>query len=50
MVAKIEGFRLKNFGVLSRVTFGRLCNQRHVKPLTPMTAVIGKNGAGKVHY
>ena len=46
-MAKIEGFRLKNFGVLSRVTFGRLWNQRHVKPLTPMTAVIGKNGAGK---
>ena len=46
-MAKIEGFRVKNFGVLRGVTFGRLWNQRQVKPLTPMTAVIGKNGVGK---
>ena len=46
-MAKIEGFRVKNFGVLRDVTFGRLWNQRQAKPLTPMTAVIGKNGVGK---
>ena len=46
-MAKIEGFRVKNFGVLREVTFGRLWNKRQAKPLTPMTAVIGKNGVGK---
>ena len=46
-MAKIEGFRVKNFGVLKDVTLGRLWNQQQAKPLTPMTAVIGKNGAGK---
>jgi len=46
-VAKIEGFRVKNFRSLKAVTLGRLWNQRDAEPLTPMTAVIGKNGAGK---
>ena len=46
-MAKIEGFRIKNFGVLKDVTLGRLWNQQQAKPLTPMTAVIGKNGVGK---
>ena len=46
-MAKIEGFRVKNFGVLKDVTLGRLWNQQQAKPLTPMTAVIGKNGVGK---
>ena len=46
-MAKIEGFRIKNFGVLNDVTLGRLWNQQQEKPLTPMTAVIGKNGVGK---
>ena len=46
-MAKIEGFRVKNFKVLKDVTLGRLWNQRQNKPLTPMTAVIGKNGVGK---
>ncbi|MCR9233754.1 MAG: AAA family ATPase [bacterium] len=46
-MAKIEGFRIKNFRALKDITLGRLWNQQNEKPLTPMTAVIGKNGAGK---
>ncbi len=46
-MAKIEGIRIKNFKVLKDVTLGRLWNQQKIKPLSPMTAVIGKNGVGK---
>ena len=46
-MARIEGFRVKNFKVLKDVTLGRLWNQRGRAPLTPMAAVIGKNGVGK---
>jgi predicted ATPase len=46
-MAKIEGFRIKNFRALKDVTLGRLWNQQQADPLTPMTAVIGKNGVGK---
>ncbi len=46
-MAKIEGFRIKNFRSLKDVTLGRLWNQRKAEPLAPMTAVIGKNGVGK---
>ena len=46
-MARIEGFRVKNFKVLKDVTLGRLWNQRHRTPITPMSAVIGKNGVGK---
>ncbi len=46
-MAKIEGFRVKNFKVLKDVTLGRLWNQQQKQSLTPMTAVIGKNGVGK---
>lgn len=46
-MAKIEGFRIKNFRTLKDVTLGRLWNQQRSEPLTPMTAVIGKNGVGK---
>lgn len=46
-MAKIEGLRIKNFKVLRDVTLGRLWNQQKAVPLTPMTAVIGKNGVGK---
>lgn len=46
-MAKIEGFRIKNFRSLKDVTLGRLWNQQQSEPLTPMTAVIGKNGVGK---
>jgi predicted ATPase len=46
-MAKIEGFRVKNFRTLKDVALGRLWNKQHAEPLTPMTAVIGKNGVGK---
>lgn len=46
-MAKIKGFRIKNFRVLKDVTLGRLWNQQETAPLTPLTAVIGKNGVGK---
>ena len=44
---RIEGFRVKNFKVLRDVTLGSLWNQQGNQPLTPMTAVIGRNGVGK---
>ena len=46
-MAKIKGFRVKNFRALKDVTLGRLWDQQKEEPLTPMTAVIGKNGVGK---
>jgi len=46
-VAKIEGFRVKNYRALQDVTLGKLWNLQKAKPLTPMTTVIGKNGVGK---
>ena len=46
-MAKIEGFRVKNFKSLKDVTLGRLWPQHKNEPLTPMTTVIGKNGVGK---
>ena len=46
-MAKIEGFRVKNFKVLRDVALGRLSDQQENQPLTAMTAVIGKNGVGK---
>jgi len=46
-MARIEGFRIRNFGTLRDVTLGRLWNEEGTGALTPMTAVIGKNGTGK---
>ncbi|MDR0455521.1 MAG: AAA family ATPase [Treponema sp.] len=46
-MAKIEGFRIRNFRTLRDITLGRLWNARSSGELTPMTAVIGKNGSGK---
>ncbi|MBW4692797.1 MAG: AAA family ATPase [Lyngbya sp. HA4199-MV5] len=46
-MSKIEGFRIKNYRALRDVTLGKLWNTRDANPLTPMTAVIGKNGVGK---
>lgn len=46
-MAKIEGFRVRNFGALKEVELGKLWNKQHSQPLTPFTAVIGKNGVGK---
>ena len=56
-MARIEGFRVMNFGVLKDIQLGKLrqkpsvdplvAQKPSVDPLTPLTAVIGKNGAGK---
>lgn len=46
-MAKIEGFRIRNFRALRDVTLGRLWNDKGTGELTPITAVIGKNGSGK---
>ncbi len=46
-MAKIEGFRVKNFKSLKDVTLGQFWPGVMEEPLTPMTAVIGKNGVGK---
>jgi predicted ATPase len=46
-MAKIEGIRIRNFRALRDVTLGKLWNLQKANPLTPMTAVIGKNGVGK---
>lgn len=45
-MAQINGFRVKNYKALKDVTVGKLWNNNS-EPLTPLTAVIGKNGAGK---
>ena len=46
-MARIEGFNIKNYGVLRNITLGKLWNTQGNRPLTPMTVVIGKNGTGK---
>ena len=46
-MATLEGFRVRNFGVLKDVTLGCLWNRRKKEALTPMTAVIGKNRVSK---
>ena len=45
-MAILEGFRVRNYGVLKDVTLGRLWNYGN-DPLTPITTVIGQNGVGK---
>ena len=44
---KVEGFRVKNYRALKDVTLGRLWHTPQAKPLTPLVAVIGRNGVGK---
>ena len=46
-MAKIEGFRVRNFKVLKDVALGKTWSPQNRHPLTSMTAVIGKNGVGK---
>ena len=46
-MAIIEGFRVQNYKILQDITLGKLWNQSEATPLTPLTAVIGKNGVGK---
>ncbi len=44
---QIEGFRIQNYRALKDVTLGKTSAQQQREPLTPFTAVIGKNGTGK---
>ena len=46
-MAIIQGFRVQNYRALRDITLGKLWNLQTTEPLTPMTAVIGKNGVGK---
>lgn len=46
-MALIEGFRVRNYRVLKDITIGKLWDQQATPPLTPLVAVIGKNGVGK---
>ncbi len=49
-MTKIEGFRIQNYRVLKDIAMGRIGTDENLisaKPLTPLTAVIGKNGSGK---
>jgi predicted ATPase len=46
-MAGIEGFKIKNYRTLRDTTLGKLWNTQNRASLTPMTAVIGKNGVGK---
>ncbi len=46
----ILGFRVTNYRSLREITFGKLWNDKEwgkIAELTPLTAVIGKNGVGK---
>lgn len=46
-MAMIQGIRIRNFKSLKDITLGNLCDDNSTAPLTPITAVIGKNGVGK---
>jgi AAA15 family ATPase/GTPase len=46
-MARIEGLRIKNYRALKDITLGKLWNTQNRDSLTPMTAVISKNGVGK---
>ncbi len=46
-MAMIEGIRIQNFRVLKDIKLGKLWSEQQEQALTPMTVVIGKNGAGK---
>ena len=46
-MAKIEGIWIFNYRVLKDVMLGKVWDTPQADPLTPMTAVIGRNGVGK---
>lgn len=46
-MAKIDGIRIRNFRSLKDITLGKLWDMQTANPLTPLTAVIGRNGVGK---
>ena len=46
-MARIEGVSISNYRVLKSIILGRVLYEVPLKPLTSLTAVIGKNGVGK---
>jgi predicted ATPase len=46
-MAIIEGFRVWNYRALKDISLGKTWNQQDRDALTPLVAVIGKNGVGK---
>ena len=49
-MVRIEGFRVQNYRALKDIKLGKLASDWssiELRPLTPLTVVIGKNGAGK---
>jgi len=46
-MALIEGLRIKNYKALKDVGLGRTIANKTMKPLEPLTIVIGRNGTGK---
>lgn len=46
-MAQIEGIWIRNYRVLKDIVLGNLWHRQPIQPLTPITAVIGKNGVGK---
>ena len=44
---QLEGLRIKNFKALKNISIGKLWDRQFDEPMTPLTVVIGKNGAGK---
>ena len=46
-MAQIEGIWITNYRVLKDIVLGNLWHPQPIQPLTPITAVIGKNGVGK---
>lgn len=46
-MARIEGIKITNYRVLKDITLGKIWSTQNETPLTPLIAVIGKNGVGK---
>jgi predicted ATPase len=46
-MAKIEGFRVRNYRALKDIEIGKVSFSSIAAPLTPLTVVLGKNGVGK---
>jgi predicted ATPase len=46
-MARLLGFRVRNFKLLKDITLGQLWNQPEQVPLPSLVAIIGKNGVGK---
>jgi len=47
IMSLIQGMRIRNYRALRDVSMGMLWQDRTAEPLTPLSVIIGKNGAGK---